>query len=162
MLHHSLKRHVPTVLTGLALLVAGVAAGCGGGNGSPTPNPNPTSPSPPGGSGGSVSTISIGPNGINPKDMRVEIGARVRFVNNDSRNHELRSDPHPTHGLCPPLNEVGLLTPGQSGTTGLLDRRGTCGFHDHLAASDAGLRGNILVGVTEPGPEPGYLIQGRP
>lgn len=156
MLNDFLSRPVLTVITGVALLAAGVAVGCGGSNG----GGSPTSPSPPGGSGSSPTTISIGPNGISPKDVRVEVGQRVRFVNNDSRTHEVRSNPHPTHGECPPLNEVGLLTPGQSGMTGLLDRRGTCGFHDHLAPSDAGVQGSLLIGVTEPGPDPGYLVSG--
>ena len=37
-----------------------------------------------------------------------------KFVNNDSRSHEMFSDPHPEHTDCPEINQVGFLSPGQS------------------------------------------------
>ena len=43
---------------------------------------------------------------MNPRELSVPLGARVLFVNNDSRRHDMTSDPHPDHGNCPPLNNV--------------------------------------------------------
>ena len=72
-------------------------------------------------------------------------GTRVLFVNNDSRRHDMTSDPHPDHTNCHELNQVGLLQPGQSRETGNLVITGTCGFHDHENFEDARLWGRIVV-----------------
>jgi plastocyanin len=70
---------------------------------SPTPNP--------GGSTGGA-TIVITSNGVSPKNVTVVLGAQVTFVNNDNRPHEMASDPHPSHGDCPQINQLGLIQPG--------------------------------------------------
>ena len=44
-------------------------------------------------------------------------GTVVTFVNQDSVNHDIASNPHPTHTDCPEINQVGSLTPGQSKQT---------------------------------------------
>lgn len=133
---------------GLAALGAAiVAAACGGGGGSPT------SPSD---GGGGIVTITLTASGATPKQVFVELNQRVRFVNNDSRAREIMSGPHPTHTGCPPINEVGVLSPGQTRDSGVLSRAGTCTFHDNRADTDANFQGQILVGVREPGPEPVY------
>ena len=124
-----------------ATLVA-LAAGCGGGG-------SPTTPS--GGSGGSggsgtTVTITIGSNGaVSPQAVTIPQGGRVTFVNNDSRAHEMTSDPHPGHEDCPPLNQVGFLNPGQSRTSGNLTVVRVCGFHDHNLPNVAALQGRITV-----------------
>jgi hypothetical protein len=69
----------------------------------------------------------------------------VTFVNNDTRVHEMDSDPHPDHTDCPEINQVDLLTPGQMKLTGNLNTRRTCGFHDHLNDTNNGLRGSIVI-----------------
>lgn len=145
------------VLGAFGLLVLAVACGGGGGSRSGTPtSPSPSSGSPPGGSTGAAAVITITSAGLSVSEVRVEVNARVLFVNDDSRAHEIRSAPHPTHTDCPPINDVGLLAPGARRETGALTRAGTCGFHDHLDPENANLHGRILVGVTEPGPVPGY------
>jgi hypothetical protein len=57
----------------------------------------------------------------------------------------MSSDPIQTHTDCPPINEVGMLNPGQSKTTGVLDIRRTCGFHDHVNETDPRWKGQIVV-----------------
>ena len=57
----------------------------------------------------------------------------------------MNSDPHPDHINCPPINDVGFLSPGQSKTTGNLNTARTCGFHDHNDPSNAALTGNIVI-----------------
>lgn len=112
-------------------------AACGGGStapGSPTPPVNPF-------------TFTISTGGVSPKEFTVPQGTRVLFVNNDTRNRNMTSDPHPEHNDpgCDGINNVGLLTRGQSRETGNLVVVRTCGFHDHDDPNNAGLRGRIII-----------------
>ncbi len=84
------------------------------------------------------------------------MGQQVRFVNNSSQTHEIRSKPHPVHTDCPPINALPVLSAKQSGLTDALTRRGTCGFHDHQRPEDQGLQGVILIGTSEAGAPPEY------
>jgi len=139
-----------TLLAAAAL----AAAACGGGGGSGGSSGSPTSPSPtPGGS--QVTTITINSAGLNPGQVRIEVGQQVQFVNNASRGIQVSSDPHPTHEGCPPVNDIGMLAPGQS-RAATFTQRGTCSYHDHGNPDDTRYRGTILVGVGEPGPPPDY------
>jgi hypothetical protein len=77
--------------------------------------------------------------------VTVPAGSRVAFVNNDTRSHDMSSDPHPAHTDCPATNQVGVLTPGQSRTTGNLNVIRACGFHNHDQPSNTALQGTIVV-----------------
>jgi plastocyanin len=118
-----------------------VAMGCGGGSN----NGTPTSPGPPNTPPVATTTITITSAGVNPRVITVPAGSRVTFINNDSRSHEMHSDPHPDHGDCPPINEVGFIAAGQTRLTGPLTVVRTCGYHDHNLPDDASLRGQIIV-----------------
>jgi plastocyanin len=122
--------------------VAAVALGCGGGsnNGTPTSPGNPNNPTPV-----ATTTITITAAGASPQVITVPVGARVNFINNDSRSHEMHSDPHPNHGDCPPIDDVGFLAVGQTKLTGNMTVARTCGFHDHNLPDVANLRGQIIV-----------------
>ena len=72
-------------------------------------------------------------------------GTQVAFVNNDSQNHEMDSDPHPQHDQCPEINLVGFITPGQTKQTGALNTVRTCGYHDHGNPDARSLQGNIVI-----------------
>jgi plastocyanin len=122
------------VRAGLVGLCLGLAA-CGGGGSTPAPSPTPTNPN--------VLTISSA-GVISPKEITVAPGARVLFVNNDARRHEMTSDPHPEHDDCPAIN-VGLLTQGQSRETENLITVRTCGYHDHENPDNNQLKGRIIV-----------------
>lgn len=141
------RRH-PRSAAVLAVVLA--ACGGGGGGGANAPTPPAASPAP-------VSTefvITITASGVSPRELRVPMGARVAFANQDSRSHEMNSDPHPLHTDCPSLT-VGIVNPGQTRTSGALDVARACGFHDHDRDSDDSLRGRILVGGAAP-PGDGY------
>ena len=125
---------------GVALSVALGAVSCGGGDSPSSPSPTPT-PTP----DQSSATITITASGASPRTVTIPAGGRVTFVNNDSRAHDMTSDPHPAHTDCPALNQVGNLQPNQSRTSGNLTTVRTCGFHDHLRESDASLRGTIVI-----------------
>jgi hypothetical protein len=66
-------------------------------------------------------------------------------VNNDSRVHDIQSDPHPEHTDCPEIGQVGFLSPGQSRQTGNLNSIRTCGYHDHNLATDTRFQGRIVI-----------------
>jgi plastocyanin len=122
-------------------VLASLAAACGGGNSN-----SPSSPSTPGITCGSDGkTIVIANNTVCPSTLTVAIGTQVTFVNNDSRDHNMLSDPHPEHTDCPELNQVGFLTPGQSRQSGNLVTVRTCGFHDHDNFEITTLHGSITI-----------------
>ena len=108
-----------------------------------------TSPSnvPPAGSLPAVSTntITITSGGASPRNIEVALGSRVLFKNDDSRPHNMTSDPHPDHNACPDLNQVGFLSPGQSRETGNLVTARTCGYHDHDMPNQGLLTGQIII-----------------
>jgi len=129
-----------SVLT-CALLSLLVSA-CGG-------NDNPNSPSGGGGGGGGGGTVggttdTITAAGVSPKTVTVAAGSRVTFVNNDSRPHDMNSNPHPEHTDCPEIN-VGFIAAGASGTTQNLTRVRSCGYHDHNQPEVVALQGTIVV-----------------
>ena len=131
----------------LILGVAGAAVvmvACSSNSGSPM-SPSPTT---------AAATITVSATGVSPKEVRIGVGQRVRFVNNDAVNRQINSDPFPLHDDCPPINEVGLLTPGQSKMTGALTLEGACRFHEHLTEGAEEFFGTILVGNADADADP--------
>jgi plastocyanin len=126
------------IFAGLALVTCTTAAWACGGGGSPTS---------PGGNDGTIAaTITIDATGnVMPKDVTVPAGSRVTFVNNHTSVHEMTSDPHPEHTLCPSLNSVGFISPGASRTSSNLNTPMTCTYHDHINDGNAALKGTIRV-----------------
>ena len=118
-----------------------IAAACG--------SSNPNNPSGGGGGGApgpSGATITILANGtLSPSTVTISRGQSVTIVNNDSRVHDMTSDPHPTHTDCQEINAVGLLQPSQSKLTNALNNARTCGLHDHGLPDDNGLKGRIII-----------------
>ena len=127
----------PSLCGAIALSAAALACGGGGGN--------PGGPSPPPSTNTNVITITA--SGVSPKTITVTQGARVLFINNDTRNHDMASDEHPDHLECPAVNDVGLLRPSQQRETGNLVfvSARTCGFHDHDDPTNNGLKGQIVI-----------------
>ena len=133
-----MSNHINTWNTwvGAVACSAGILATCACGSSSST------SPSP----GPSAATITISNNAVSPKNVTVTRGSQVLFVNNDSRPHNMASDPHPDHTDCPEINQVGVLNPGQSRQTGnMTTNRAVCGFHDHDNPTVVGLQGSITI-----------------
>jgi plastocyanin len=120
------------------ILALGVAA-CGGGA-----TAAPTSPAPPEVVPPEI-TINVTATGFKPTDAVVAVGGRVIFDNVDDRLHAVASNPFTTHADCPPINEVGVLVPGQSKPTGTLTEAKTCGFHDTFSEGSKLLTGSFTV-----------------
>jgi plastocyanin len=134
----------------LVVLVLAACGGSGGGPGAPNPPAAPPSTTPAG------FTVTITAAGANPKELRVPLGGRVAFVNQDSRTHQMMSAPHPLHTDCPAINEVGTINSGETRSTAPFTVERACGFHDNLRDGDTTLRGQILVGEAPQDPDPRY------
>ena len=130
-----------TILGAVAAAALITAAACGGGGSNSGGGGAPTSPSP----SPSGATITITSSGVSPRTVTIAAGSRVTFINNDTRVHDMASDPHPDHTACPAINDVGFLQPTQSRTTGNLTTPRTCGFHDHGRDTDRSLQGTIVI-----------------
>jgi len=125
-------------VSGIAVVALCVLPGCGGSGTSPT--------SPSSGTGPVGATITIGANGaVGPAAVTINVGEVVTFVNNDSRPHDMESNPHPQHTDCPAINAVATLQPGQSRNTGSFTSARTCGFHDHANPDNTALHGTITI-----------------
>jgi plastocyanin len=116
------------------------------GSSSPT-NPSTMVISPSTGSPGpSGATVTITANGVSPSQVSITTGQSVTFINNDTRSHEIASNPHPTHGTCPGIeNGLGTLAAGQTKLTQGFGGTGTCGYHDHLNSGDGTLQGSVVI-----------------
>lgn len=131
------------MLAATCLAAGAIALGSACGGNDPAPSPTPGG----GGGGGSTTgtTITITASGVSLKTLTVARGTQVTFVNNDSVPHEMASDPHPTHGSCPAIDQVGFLSAGQTKVSGTLNTAATCGYHDHNRNTDTSLQGTIIV-----------------
>jgi plastocyanin len=128
----------------IAAAVAAIGMAACGGSSSPTSPSNGGSGS--GGTGASGATITIGSNGaVSPATVTISVGQSVTFVNNDSRSHEIASNPHPAHTDCPSTNALGTLSAGQTKLTNAYTAARSCGFHDHLNPENSALQGTIIV-----------------
>jgi len=118
------------------IALSAVVSACGGSSTAPSSAPVPPVAS---------NTITITSSGVSPKNVQIAVGSRVLFINNDSRSHNMQSDPHPEHTDCPELETVGFLSPGQSHETKNFVTARTCGFHDHDDFSQQNLQGSIVI-----------------
>jgi plastocyanin len=123
---------------GAAGALAALLAACGGSSSAPDSSLTCTSLP-------NTTTILILNDAACPQNLTVSPGTRVTFINHDSRQHEMFSDPHPEHTNCVELNQVGHLEPGQSRESGNLNTVRRCGFHDHLNDSNRALQGTITI-----------------
>jgi plastocyanin len=110
----------------------------------------PTAPTPPVGTPPPpttlAATVTITSNNLfQPSEVRVLVGGRVTFVNQNNRAHDISSDPPHLHTDCPPIMDVGFIQPGQTKQTGVLVQERTCGFHDHMQENNPDLRGRIII-----------------
>jgi hypothetical protein len=130
-------------LLALVLAAAGAftAGACGSGTLNTPITPVPTATPPLGG----AATITIVGGVASPKQVEINVGQRVAFVNNDTAAHEIASNPHPIHTDCPPINEVGGLAPTTARLTGPFTIARSCGYHDHGLPDNTSLQGTIII-----------------
>ncbi|MBI2597228.1 cupredoxin domain-containing protein [Candidatus Daviesbacteria bacterium] len=82
-------------------------------------------------------SVEYSSQGFNPRTITIKAGQAVTWINKDTNPVEVSSNPHPTHTDYPPLNEVGLIQPGQSKSF-TFPQAGKYGYHDHLDSTNFG------------------------
>lgn len=97
--------------------------------------------------GASVTTVSYTDDGFVPKEITINKGETVMFVNDSSHGMWVASAVHPTHSLYPEKSAGACLgsdfdecendPPGTSWAF-TFDQVGTWGYHNHSRASDTG------------------------
>jgi plastocyanin len=123
-----------------------VMTACGGGSSTPTSPSGGSGSGATGSPGPSGATITIGSNGaVSPSQVTIIVGQSVTFVNNDSRTHDMASNPHPVHTDCPSMNAAGNLAPGQTKLTNAFGVARSCGFHDHSNPDNTALQGTVVI-----------------
>ena len=75
--------------------------------------------------------VRITSSGFEPVVAKAIRGLCVTFVNVDSVQHDIKSDPHPAHSACPEFN-VGVVAPGARVMSANLGTIGACAYHDDL------------------------------
>jgi len=121
-----------------AVTVAAVALSCGGSSSSTSPSGSCTPST-------NANTLVIMNGAICPQTLTVTRGSQLTISNQDSRNHNMASDPHPDHTDCPELNQIGLLSTGQSRSSGNLNTVRSCGLHDHDDPNNGSLKARITI-----------------
>ena len=130
----------------LSLAALAALAACGGGSSTSPGGGGTVVIVKDGGSGGPVgATITMTSNGVSANSVTISVGQTVTFINNDNRSREMASNPHPQHGSCPSIEALGILAPGQTGTTHNFGNAGTCGYHDHQDDTNVKFQGTIIV-----------------
>jgi len=117
-----------------------IAAACGGSSSS-----SPAAPTGACTPSANANTIVIQNNQVCPQTLTIARGSQLTIVNNDSRVHEMDSDPHPEHTDCVELNQIDFLNPGQQRASGNLNTVRRCGFHDHQSPDTASMKGTITI-----------------
>lgn len=134
----------------IAVVSALALARCGGGYSNPPTSPGGQTP------GNVAATITIRSDGrVDPSEVRIAVGERVRFINQDTRQHQPTSNPHLMHTDCPATN-LPIMSTGQSETTQTFTAEVACGFHDHLNPDSTSLQGVIRVGNAQGSGGPVY------
>jgi plastocyanin len=135
------------LLSCVSAATLGILSACGGGSSPTSPGGGVTVVVRDGGTGGANgATITLTANGASPQTVTIAVGQTVTFVNNDTRSHEMASDPHPQHGSCPSMEAgLGTIAAGQTKVTHNFGNAGSCGFHDHLDDTNTRFQGRITV-----------------
>ncbi|MDO8495121.1 MAG: hypothetical protein Q7S32_01150 [bacterium] len=82
--------------------------------------------------------------GLSTSDLKIKVGDTVTFVNKSSVLVWPATGPHPIHTVCPGFDALAGLGLNQTYTHTFTTAK-TCTFHDHLHASRAEYRGQIVV-----------------
>ena len=130
-----------------SLAALGVLSACGSG-GSNAPGGGGTAVVvKDGGTGGpNGATITLTSAGVSAATVTIAVGQTVTFINNDSKSHEMASNPHPQHGSCPSVESGhGVIAAGQTKVTHNFGNAGTCGYHDHQDDTNTRFQGSIVV-----------------
>ena len=86
---------------------------------------------------GEFATISYSDGAFTPKDVQIQAGQTIKFVNGSTQPVWPASNIHPTHSVYPEFDSARPVAPGQSWSFSF-DRPGIWLFHNHLAPEQVG------------------------
>lgn len=86
--------------------------------------------------------ITISNKGFAPQTLLIKKGTRVTWTNNDTRPHQIMTDPHPLHSLLPKLKGENPINKGFSYSF-VFNTKGTFTYHDEI--NPLKLKGTIIV-----------------
>lgn len=89
----------------------------------------------------SLTMVSMTSTGFSPATLTVKAGSTVTFQNDDTANHWIASNPHPTHTALPGFDAKKVIAPGASYSY-TFTQTGTWSYHDHLNSE---MTGTIVV-----------------
>ncbi len=89
-----------------------------------------------------TATVTITTSGVSSKTITVAKGATVTFNNNDTVEHIIASNPHPSHTDLPGF-ELELSSGASKSFT--FSKVGSWGYHDHDDPFNAGVQGTVVV-----------------
>jgi plastocyanin len=75
--------------------------------------------------------------GLDKPEVKIKAGGKVTFTNSGQSDHQIASNPHPTHTAYPGLN-LGVIKPFESKAL-VFAKAGTYGYHDHLNPQATGV-----------------------
>jgi plastocyanin len=129
-----------------SLVVLGLISACGSSSNSPGGGGTAVVVKDGGTGGPNGATVTMTSTGVSPSTVTISVGQTVTFVNNDTKSHEMASNPHPQHGSCPSMeNGLGTIAAGQTKVTHNFGNAGTCGYHDHQDDTNTRFQGTIIV-----------------
>ncbi len=99
-----------------------------------TPNPTPVYAK-------EEAKVNITKDGFTPQTITIKRGAEVTWTNKDSKDHQVMSDPHPTHSLFGLVTDERLKT--NETVTYTFEKSGTYTYHDEL--NPLKLKGTVIV-----------------
>lgn len=85
--------------------------------------------------------VTILVSGFSPQTITIKAGDSITWINSDSANHTVNSDPHPVHSLYPILNQVSMIQAGEKKSL-TFTTAGQYTYHDHLNPQ---LTGTVIV-----------------
>ena len=85
--------------------------------------------------------VTMTADGFSPASLTIPSGTTVLFINKDTVGHWPASGVHPTHQVCPGLDALRIVQPGESYGFKFTNAK-TCPIHDHLNPS---LKGSVTV-----------------
>lgn len=106
----------------------------------PTPSTS-SGQAPPAATGGETYAVAMNASGFSPANLAIKVGDTVVFRNADTRTRWPASGLHPTHQLCPGLDALKPMQPGEEYSHIFAEAK-ECPMHDHLLPA---FRGKITV-----------------
>lgn len=82
-------------------------------------------------------TVTYTDTGFVPRQIEINKGETVSFINQSQKVMWVASDTHPAHEILPTFDQFGVSNPGESYQY-TFNKKGTWRYHDHVNASQTG------------------------